>query len=124
MTNPMLNPVAHELVGALRFIGMRDRLRCPGCRKVGTWKPHGTFWDRWREGDRPVRRWLCKWCGLYVGPEGELYAFPSMETGAWALPGWTENGRAVVGDDALPVDKVPSEVVFAHYQRHVNPWAG
>jgi hypothetical protein len=63
---------------------LRDRLRCPTCGAVGTWKPHGTLRER-RNGDRPVRRWMCKWCGYYHGPEGELRAFPDHERGAWTL---------------------------------------
>lgn len=116
---PVLNPVAHELAGALRFVGLRDRLRCPACEKIGTWKPHGGLWDRWHDHDRAVRRWLCKWCGYYKGPEGELYAFPSRQTGAWALPGWaTDQG------ETLETDVTPEEAVLAHYKRPVNPWAG
>lgn len=71
-----LGRVCHTLWMALRFIGMRDRLRCPSCSKVGTWKPHGGILDSYvsqgiRGGPRrDVRRWLCKWCGLYYGPEG------------------------------------------------------
>ena len=47
----------------------RNRLRCPRCSAVGTWKPHGTVFDR--QDRRKVVRWLCKWCGLYRGPEGQ-----------------------------------------------------
>jgi hypothetical protein len=121
---PVLNPVVHELAGALRWVGLRDRLRCPECKRIGTFKPHGTLWDRWVDLDRPVRRWLCKWCGFYVGPEGKLYAFPSATTGAWALPGWTAPDGAFPGEEELPVDKVPSAVVANYYGRSVNPWAG
>lgn len=122
MARPILNPVLHELAGALRWVGLRDRLRCPECHKVGTWKPHGTLFDRWRDGDREVRRWLCKWCGFYVGPEGRLYAFPSRVTGAWALPGWQDRSKVIPTD--LPVEPVPSKVLYDAYDRVVNPWAG
>jgi hypothetical protein len=81
-----LNPVIHEAAGALRWLGVRDRLRCPECKAVGTWKPHGTLWDRWRDNDRPARRWLCKCCGLYFGPEGKRYCWPSAEKRVWMLP--------------------------------------
>lgn len=107
-----MNLVTHELWAALRFVGMRDRLRCPRCGKVGTWKPHGGWYDR-RHGDsRAVRRWLCKWCGLYRGPEGELDAFPSTETGAWALPGWAER------------EPTPAEAIESFYGRSIDPWRG
>ena len=80
-----LNPVAHEMWCALRFVGLRDCMRCPKCSAVGTWKPHGGWWDRWRFDDRPVRRWMCKWCGHYIGPEGVLVAFPNLTKGCWDL---------------------------------------
>jgi len=121
---PTLNPVLHELAGALRWVGMRDRLRCPNCQKVGTWKPHGGIYDRVVDGDRTVRRWLCKWCGHYVGPEGTVEAFPSLETGAWALPGWTRSDGAAPGEEPLEVDNTPRSVVENYYGRPVNPWAG
>lgn len=72
-----MNPIIHQLFDFLRVLGMRDRLRCPECGAVGTWKPHGGWLDRTDE--RRVRRWLCKWCGYYVGPEGEKQAAPGPE---------------------------------------------
>ena len=53
----------HQFFDFSRLLGLRDRLRCPICRAVGTWKPHGGWLDF--EDERPVRRWLCKWCGYY-----------------------------------------------------------
>lgn len=41
----------------------RDRLRCPDCGAVGTYKPHGGWLDP--DDDGMPRRWLCKWCGFY-----------------------------------------------------------
>lgn len=76
-----VNPVSHQLADALRIFGLRDRLRCPRCRAVGTWKPHGGWMDV--EDERKVRRWICKWCGLYRGPEGELQA--GIGATAWTL---------------------------------------
>lgn len=73
----LLTPFIHEFVSALRFIDLRDRLRCPECRSVGTWKPHGGWFDKQPKlsltGPQPryTRRWMCKWCGYYVGPESE-----------------------------------------------------
>jgi hypothetical protein len=108
-----LNPVVHELATSLNYIGMRDRLRCPHCHKVGTWKPHGGWWDR-RHGDtRAVRRWLCKWCGYYVGPEGERQAYPSQEHGAWALTEW-----------GFTHEPTPAEAIEEFYGRPVDPWRG
>lgn len=80
-----LNPVVHELASALRFIGLRDRLRCRECKAVGTYKPHGYWWAQ-RIGDRPVRRWLCKCCGLYYGPEGKLSCYPDRVANVWCTP--------------------------------------
>ena len=74
----------HQFYDCLRILGLRDRLRCPKCKAVGTWKPHGGFLDF---GDiRKVRRWMCKWCGYYSGPEGELYCQPDIRKGYWDLP--------------------------------------
>ena len=72
------------LDGVLRITGMRDRLRCPKCGAVGTWKMHGTYLDR--EDTRKEIRQMCKWCGHYVGPEGVKKAAPCSK-GYWALTG-------------------------------------
>lgn len=52
-------------VWALWKSGIRDRLRCPQCEKVGTYKPHCIIHhgEEKREDLRP--RWMCKWCGYY-----------------------------------------------------------
>jgi allantoicase len=73
----------HCFFDFIRLIGMRDRLRCPKCAAVGTWKPHGG----WLDGDdkRKVRRWMCKWCGYYVGPEGEKIVGLDSDKGCWTL---------------------------------------
>ena len=64
--------ITHQIADFLRLIGMRDRLRCPACGAVGTWKPHGGWLD-W-EDERKVRRWLCKWCGHYIDKNDERFA--------------------------------------------------
>lgn len=46
-----------------RLLGIRNHLRCPRCRAIGTWKPHGGWFER--HADYHVPRYLCKWCGLY-----------------------------------------------------------
>jgi len=78
-----VNPVKHFLYDSLRFIGMRDRLRCPHCKSVGAWKPHGGVFDR--EDIRKVKRWLCKWCGYYEGPEAYTRAYVDVGAGCWAV---------------------------------------
>lgn len=82
----LLFPPIHAAAYALRWVGLRDRLRCPSCKAIGTWKPHGTFSSRIFHKDRPTRRWMCKWCGLYVGPEGIIRVYPDLDLGCWALP--------------------------------------
>jgi hypothetical protein len=73
----------HEIISLSRIFGLRDRLRCPKCRKVGTWKPHGGWLDF--DDTRGARRWLCKWCGHYVGPEGVRTAGVDFDKGCWDL---------------------------------------
>ena len=94
-----MRPLLHELASLSRFVGLRDRLRCPRCRSVGTWKPHGGWFDF--EDDRKVRRWLCKWCGLYRGPEGEKQAVVAGR-GFWELEedatGETTTPQRLCGD--------------------------
>lgn len=109
-----MNTIRHQLYDFLRLVGMRDRLRCPRCRKVGTWKPHGAWPKDW--DDRPVRRWLCKWCGHYVGPEGEKQARVHPSRGWWLLDddeAWkTGTTPERMMADAWPNDNPP------------NPWRG
>ncbi len=93
----------HFLYDCLRFVGMRDRLRCPRCQSVGTWKPRGGGWD----GDKNPNRWLCKWCGLYVGPEGILEAHPDHVAKEW---------HTTRGPHPLPV---PKKMVGK-----LDPWNG
>lgn len=73
----------HFLFDAARIVGLRDRLRCPECSAVGTWKPHGGLFD-W-EDKRRVPRWLCKWCGHYLGPEGVRRAGMDETEKCWSL---------------------------------------
>ncbi len=73
----------HQFFDFLRLIGMRDRLRCPACKGVGCWKPHGGWLDR--EDERKVRRWMCKWCGFYRGPEGAGVNQVTLGKTCWEL---------------------------------------
>ena len=75
--------VVHQLYDFSRLIGLRDRLRCPECKAVGTFKPHGGWLDF--EDKRKERRWMCKWCGAYSGPEKYRKAFPNMVQGCWTF---------------------------------------
>ena len=105
-----LNPVLHQLADCLRLIGLRDRLRCPKCKAVGTWKPHGGRLTK-EERAYPVRRWMCKWCGYYVGPEDTNACAPNPEMGVWS-------DRRIVKDP-----KTPAEIVAEH-PAHPWPWRG
>lgn len=105
-------PLVHEFCSISRLIGLRDRLRCPKCRAVGTYKPHGGIVDRLAGDKRAVRRWMCKHCGLYYGPEGRLQVFPNIEKGYWDLPAnLTEETRG----------ETPQ--FFLKWAR-LNPWNG
>lgn len=105
--------------------GWRDRMRCPRCTAVGTWKMHGTWWERWRFGDIALRRWGCKWCGHWIakgrpnGPNGAVYngrivAFPLSQEGlkVWAYP-----------DPSIQREPTPAEVLYAGMGR-TWPWYG
>jgi hypothetical protein len=109
-----LNPVLHELACALKLVGVRDRLRCPHCKAVGTWKPHGGWIDT--RDLRHVRRWICKWCGYYLGPEPEArWARPNLEDGAWQL---------ITPDNAHKLSDTPRQVVADTLGEGVSPWRG
>lgn len=101
MTKP--NAFWHQLWDFSRLLGLRDRLRCPKCRAVGTWKPHGGWLDF--EDERKVRRWVCKWCGLYAGPETETKVV--LGPTCWVLK------------SGLPAGTTPYERL-----KKVNPWRG
>lgn len=53
---------------------LRDRLRCPNCDAVGTYKLHAPT-PRWR--------WLCKYCGYYRDSDGQRWCVPSPSFGCW-----------------------------------------
>jgi hypothetical protein len=107
----LMNPAVHEVLFWLATLtGMRERLRCPHCTAVGTFKMHGDLRSQLR-GDRPARRWMCKYCGYYLGPEGRTQVFPSSVTKAWIGPGGGER------------EPTPSEAVMDRMGR-VWPWFG
>lgn len=90
--------VKHQLFDGLMLVGLRDRLRCPKCKAVGTYKPHGGWCELFhsfitnvratlKQGTRYAtdRRWLCKFCGYNVTPDGTFQCYPNARTGAWGL---------------------------------------
>ena len=91
-----------------KYVGMRDRLRCPKCKKVGTWKPHGGI-----EQPGTPRRWLCKWCGYYEQKDwfGE-HCTISNEEGCWVTP------------DIPSGITTPQRAMTTTMIPKANPWAG
>ena len=88
--------IRHQLADFCRLLGLRDRLRCPACRAVGTWKPHGGWLDR--EDERKVRRWMCKCCGIYAGPEGVKWVVVDTTHHCWRFTEEAETGRTTPAD--------------------------
>lgn len=99
--------VSHFLIDVFRWTGIRDRLRCPECGAVGTYKPHGGLLDR--EDVRKVRRWLCKWCGYYVGPEGVRWAVVDTQQRSWTLLDDLTSGElGLTPADAMKASPIPN----------------
>ena len=101
--------VLHQCCDLLRIVGLRSRLRCPNCHKIGTFKPHGAWLDFFDE--RGVRRWLCKWCGYYRGPEGQMWARVSRNKKWWLLP----------DDPDWEGGTTPRDIML---EWEVDPWRG
>lgn len=59
---------------------------------------------------RKARRWLCKWCGYYQGPEGVLRCWPDPDLGVWRLP-----------EDGVDPAPTPAELVKP---AKLWPWVG
>jgi hypothetical protein len=93
----------HLLCDFSRIVGLRDRLRCPWCHKVGTWKPHGGWLDTSDTAGK--RRWLCKWCGFFWSKDKIGFAKINSERGVWDLK----------GDGPTPEQRLGKEV---------DPWRG
>jgi len=74
---------------------LRDRLRCPECKAVGTYKLHAP-------GNGRPWRWLCKWCGYYDGPEGRgLLCCPSPTFGCWIFRSQADGFKGMTPEAAL-----------------------
>ena len=100
----------HQIVDLSRIFGIRDRLRCPHCKSVGTWKPHGGWIDVWLGDNAGARRWMCKWCGMTLYSRFRVWAFPSAERGCWLLQG---------DEDLEYTDLTPEQKCHP-----INPWSG
>ena len=110
MLSMFLYIIKQELLGLIRPI--RNRCRCPKCKAVGTYKPHGYLTGNSRESGR---RWLCKWCGYYYGLiDGkfkERAAFIDPDGKCWRIEDWYEE---------IPVDAyTPREKL-----ENANPFFG
>jgi len=59
---------------------------------------------------RKVRRWMCKYCGFYEGPEGKgMMVAPNLSKHYWDFKG-----------DTAPT---PKEIIAAHL-KSIWPWSG
>ncbi len=100
----------------------RGRYRCPRCEGVGTWNPHGGLIDA-RRDLRRVRRWMCKWCGLYRGPEGwrEVCIDMTITHESLGLPG---GGSGVwrLDDECPPGSMTTKEAAESVLGGPTNPW--
>src|SRR6266403_1850822 len=100
---------------------LRDRLRCPNCKAVGTYKLHAPG-PRWR--------WLCKYCGFYRDERGEKWCVPSPTFGCWIFvdqeSGYKgETTQRAVDRQALEDLKVASnEGKLFKPEYTVWPWRG
>ena len=107
--------ITHQFYDLLKLVGMRDRLRCPECKSMGTWKPHGGWLENSKESGR---RWTCKWCGHYVGRpfnKGEIIvrkAFIDPELSCWRII------------DFYPDGKTPDVAFVPLDLFKINPWFG
>lgn len=63
---------------------LRDRLRCPICLAVGTFKLHAPTKNA-RGGNVPWR-WLCKFCGYYHDSNKTgMLCYPSASQKCWVF---------------------------------------
>ncbi len=108
--------LTHQLADFLRCIGLRDRLRCPMCRAVGTYKPHGGLLDK--EDIRKVRRWLCKWCGYYKDKLGNNACVYSPTKKHWVF------NFEIIGVEDEDVSFTPQKIISLSPIKAVWPWRG
>lgn len=100
----------------------RGRYRCPRCKSVGTWNPHGGLVDA-RRDLRHVRRWMCKWCGLYRGPEGwnEVVADLTVDMSVYGPQFEGKRGVWQLVKDAAPGSTTPQKCLAEHMGQ-TWPW--
>lgn len=117
---PKLQRLVHTLLFLVPYV--RNRLRCPNCEAVGTFKPHGGVFDR--QDVRRVPRWLCKWCGYYFGPEGTKQAVLACDI----LPDRPKGYRWELVQDVSARGGIhtgtPQEILTSDTNGTVHPWIG
>lgn len=90
---------------------LRDRLRCPACGAVGTYKLHAAC--KGNRGQDVPWRWLCKFCGYYKSSEKSGFlCYPSGKDRVWAFLDDAEK----LGDTDT---RTPKEIIHP-----VWPWRG
>lgn len=119
-----IQKIAHDVLLRWPFRNtIRNRLKCPTCWRIGTYKPRGAVM-RGRgalAGTIIRRRWLCKWCGLYVSDhpdEPKQTAFIDKTVGAWALMSENPPDVTTIGDDPL----TPARLMTETWK--IDPWGG
>lgn len=104
---------------------LRDRLRCPNCKAVGTYKlhapgpgyPQGVPW-----------RWLCKWCGWYRDEDKSgLLCYPSSSKKCWVFYLDKHEENLIVSEFYTMKPRPPAEVLEVYNElaySNVWPWRG
>jgi hypothetical protein len=122
--------IKHQYFDFLMLVGLRDRLRCPNCSAVGTYKPHGGWLEclnkdhrsgfirevlrKYGAKEATNRRWLCKYCGYNLSTDGEHWCFPNSKTKVWS-----------VGDEfSVKTPKQAVEEIPIGSKYPVWPWRG
>ena len=124
-----LDSLWHQCFDMFMLVGLRDRLRCPCCDAIGTWKPHGGWCDKITDrlpteksrkfftliaqsGARYAteRRWVCKYCGFTHDVSGTHMGAPNGKTKVW------DN----IGPNSLPTPKEAVEKLCST----AWPWRG
>lgn len=109
--------IVHQSFDLLRLIGMRDRLRCPKCKSIGTYKPHGGWLDIGDTVDR--RRWLCKWCGFFLSVK---YVYGEVEV-QWCGVGEV-SWSLYDSRDLVPQNIIEAKCTKVGRIGTINPWRG
>jgi hypothetical protein len=92
---------------------LRDRLRCPVCSAVGTYKLHAP--TRGTRGAPVPWRWLCKFCGYYSsGARSGMLCYPSKAERCWVF----------YGENYPDTDRRTPQIALREALGDVWPWRG